>query len=366
MKPMATVEELRAAAAGVEDALGRWESSNYSDDAALQEAVTLHMKLAPVFLAIYRNVPLLVTQYPPYIILKRERDHLAQVKGALDGGLITQEYLDRDSAQPIEEGAGDVKPATSLDDLLTEGRAFTYESFSTKGQHGYPNELSTGWISWTARVEEAVRPLLRPESTVYAQLDEGLNWTYLGNDEEHFQRGRSLILGAIAAVRDLLSSGALTVPQIRPVSPISERVFVVHGHDDVSKSRVEQFLNEQGLTPIVLHRQPDKGMTVIEKFEQYADVGFAIILLTPDDIAFPAETDKLNKDDGKLRARPNVLFEFGYFVGRLGRSRVCCLYTGDVELPSDVSGLLYKEFNRSVDEVFYELLKELRAAGYEI
>jgi predicted nucleotide-binding protein len=358
---MPTVDELRDAAAGVEEALYQWESSGYSDDAALQRAVNLHMKLAPVFLAIYGNVPLLVTQYPPYIILRRERDHIAQAVGALEGGLITQALLDQHSGPQAEMASN-----TPLDDLMAEGKAFTYESFSTKGRYGYPNELSTDWTSWTARVEEVVRPLLRTESTIRATLDEGLKWDYFGNDKEHFERGRSLIVGAVAAARDLFRSGQLAVPTMNLGSPVSERVFVVHGHDEVSKATVEQFLTEQGLTPVVLHRQPDRGMTVIEKFEQYADVGFAIILLTPDEVAFRAHTEDPTKDDGSLRARPNVLFEFGYFVGRLGRSRVCCLYTGDVELPSDVSGFLYKKFYRSVDEVFYELLKELRAAGYEI
>jgi hypothetical protein len=222
------------------------------------------------------------------------------------------------------------------------------------------------WASWTARVETAVLPLLRSGSTQHSALVEGLSWPYFGYGEESFLRGRSLILGAIAAARDLADSGQLGLPSLDPVSPISERVFVVHGHDDLAKSAVEQFLIEQGLVPVVLHRQPDQGMTVIEKFEQYADVGFAIVLLTPDDIAFPATTDDLTRDSGTLRARPNVLFEFGYFVGRLGRDRVCCLYTGGVDLPSDLAGLLYKQYVRAPDEVFYELLKELRAAGYEI
>ena len=66
------------------------------------------------------------------------------------------------------------------------------------------------------------------------------------------------------------------------------------------------------------------------------------------------------------RARPNVIFEFGYFVGRLGRNRVCCLYKGGVELPSDLSGLLYKKNDTTVDAQAYDIMKELRAAGYQV
>lgn len=103
------------------------------------------------------------------------------------------------------------------------------------------------------------------------------------------------------------------------------------------------FLREIGLEPIVLHRQADVGQTVIEKFEANSDVGFAFILLTPDEIAYLLPQDSLPDNERKeLRARPNVMFEFGYFVGKLGRSKVCCLYTGDVVIPSDLNGLIYK------------------------
>jgi hypothetical protein len=96
----------------------------------------------------------------------------------------------------------------------------------------------------------------------------------------------------------------------------SKKVFVVHGHDEVAKTNLEVFLNEIGLQPIVLHRQADEGLTVIEKFEKHSDVGYAFILLTPDDVAYlKADEAKNDKDRKKeLRARPNVIFEFGYFV----------------------------------------------------
>lgn len=148
----------------------------------------------------------------------------------------------------------------------------------------------------------------------------------------------------------------------------SKKVFVVHGHDEVAKTNLEVFLNEIGLQPIVLHRQTDEGLTVIEKFEKHSDVGYAFILLTPDDVAYlKADEAKNDKDRKKeLRARPNVIFEFGYFVGKLGRSRVCCLYTGNVTLPSDVNGMIYKKFNASIDEVAYSIIKDLKASGYSV
>lgn len=149
---------------------------------------------------------------------------------------------------------------------------------------------------------------------------------------------------------------------------MTNRVFIVHGHDERAKNELEILLTELGLLPIVLHRQPDEGKTVIEKFEKHSDVGYAFILLTPDDISYPAtQTKQPDEKRGKeYRARQNVILEFGYFIGRLGRTKVCCLYTGDVTLPSDLQGLIYKKFNNSVEEVAYSIRKELKAQGYQL
>jgi predicted nucleotide-binding protein len=82
--------------------------------------------------------------------------------------------------------------------------------------------------------------------------------------------------------------------------------------------------------PVVLHREADEGATVIEKFEKHSDVGFAFILLTPDEIGYTVDQINIPEADKVIeyRARPNVIFEFGYFVGKLGRKRVCCLHKG--------------------------------------
>lgn len=147
-----------------------------------------------------------------------------------------------------------------------------------------------------------------------------------------------------------------------------KKVFVVHGHDDAAKTNLEVFLHEVGLEPVVLHRQADQGLTVIEKFEKHSDVGYAFILLTPDEAAYLAADAKKPESERKIewRARPNVIFEFGYFIGKLGRSRVCCLYTGNVSLPSDVNGMIYKRYEKSIEEVGYSIIKDLKAAGYGV
>lgn len=158
------------------------------------------------------------------------------------------------------------------------------------------------------------------------------------------------------------------VQQSSPAQPRTKKVFVVHGRDEIAKTNLEVFLHEVGLEPVVLHRQADEGMTIIEKFEKHSEVGYAFILLTPDEVAYLASEE--SKPEGErtkeFRSRPNVIFEFGYFVGKLGRSRVCCLYTGNVSLPSDVSGMIYKRYEKSIEEVAYGVIKDLKASGYAI
>ena len=156
-----------------------------------------------------------------------------------------------------------------------------------------------------------------------------------------------------------LSSGqsAITAPSIAT----GHRIFLVHGHDEALLHETARFLERLGLDSIVLREQPNQGRTIIEKFEDYADVGFAVVLLTPDDHGAPAQ----QVDNLQPRARQNVILELGYFLGRLGRSRVCVVYQAGVEIPSDYTGVLYVK----VDEGGawkLELAKELKAAGFPV
>jgi predicted nucleotide-binding protein len=149
--------------------------------------------------------------------------------------------------------------------------------------------------------------------------------------------------------------------------PEESKIFIVHGHDHAAANEIELSLNRHGLEAIVLHRQPDKGRTLIEKIEHYAaNVAYVIIILTPDDtvIGSGPSLNEIPREEG--RARQNVIFEWGYFVGKFGRERVCCIYKEGTVLPTDVSGVVYKPFRRSIDEVKYGLLEELKASGLKI
>lgn len=117
-----------------------------------------------------------------------------------------------------------------------------------------------------------------------------------------------------------------------------DKIFIVHGHDEAAKHKIARFITDLDLSATILDEQPSKGQTIIDKFEEHAnEAGFAIVLLTADDVGVPKDkTDEL-----KPRGRQNVILELGYFLCGLGRDRVRILYEEDVELPSDIHGISY-------------------------
>ena len=151
-----------------------------------------------------------------------------------------------------------------------------------------------------------------------------------------------------------------TIERKQRARAAGKHVFIVHGRDQGTKEQVARFLEKLELEPVILHEQPSQGRTIIEKFEDYSDVAYAVVLLTPDDVG------KLVSDKTKPRprARQNVVFELGFFIGKLGRKRVCALYQEEVELPSDFKGVVYIPLDeRGAWKL--SLARELKAAGLE-
>jgi predicted nucleotide-binding protein len=141
------------------------------------------------------------------------------------------------------------------------------------------------------------------------------------------------------------------------------KVFVVHGHDESMLHQVMRLLNQVGLEGIVLREQPSEGRAVIEKLEHYSEVGFAVILMTADDMGGSAES--ASKGEYRPRARQNVVLELGFFAAKLSRRRLCVLKESGVEEPSDILGIVYTDIDRS-GAWRLTLGKELKAAGFEV
>lgn len=152
-------------------------------------------------------------------------------------------------------------------------------------------------------------------------------------------------------------------PQIVPADQtrnFEKKIFLVHGHDTAILHQVARLLEQFDIEPIVLFEQPGKGQTIIEKLESNSNVAFAIVILTPDDVGKALADENL-----KPRARQNVVFELGYFIGRLNRNRVAVLYDESIELPSDYRGVEYIKIDIE-DAWKLKLAKEMKAAGMAI
>jgi predicted nucleotide-binding protein len=138
-------------------------------------------------------------------------------------------------------------------------------------------------------------------------------------------------------------------------------VFLVHGHDTEAKETIARFVEHLGFKVTILNEQESRNRTIIKKFEDHANVAFAIVLLTPDDIG----GSKKSPADLKPRARQNVIFELGYFIGKLGRHRVCALIKEDVEILSDYAGVVYVQMD-SYGGWKTQLAREMKSANLVI
>lgn len=140
---------------------------------------------------------------------------------------------------------------------------------------------------------------------------------------------------------------------------VNRNVFIVHGHDEARKYELKNFLASLGLNAVILHEQDSLGKTIVEKFEHYAaQSNFAFILMTPDDKSVTSDSA-----EAKWRARQNVIMELGWFMAKLGRSRVVILYNGELEIPSDILGVIYHKFNERISEVAENIRQSLKGAG---
>lgn len=182
---------------------------------------------------------------------------------------------------------------------------------------------------------------------------------YLAEGKE---RSIRLLQGAIGVAKSELADmqpddelpTATTAPTAWP-----RKVFLVHGHNEGVREAVARFLEKIDFEVVVLHERANQGRTVIEKVEAHSDVGFAVVLLTPDDEGC------VKGGTPEPRARQNVLLELGYFLGKLTRSRVCTLKVGDIEIPSDWRGVVDEPFDPG-GAWKQTLARELEAAQYEI
>ena len=137
----------------------------------------------------------------------------------------------------------------------------------------------------------------------------------------------------------------------------NNKIFIIHGHEEAKWRELKSILSDHlKLVPIILNEQPDKGKTIIEKFEHYAEqCCYAFAIFTPDDIVE-------NNGNKYFQARPNVIYELGWFTAFLGRNRVCVLLQDDAKMDifSDFQGVIQKRFYKNINEKYREIQLELK------
>lgn len=213
---------------------------------------------------------------------------------------------------------------------------------------------------WDAYNADLLRSISDAEAIVAEYIESAPENIEAHSFPDQVEAFRRIVGSKINKLRSITERLELMSPFERQRKVDLSSVFLVHGHDEVRDS-VARFLEKIGLRVIILEEQASQGRTIIEQFEQHAAVGFAVILLTPDDLGASARA----VENLKPRARQNVIFELGYFCGSLGRHRVSALYKGEVELPSDMHGVVYVTLD-SGGGWRLRLFRELQAAKMNV
>lgn len=231
------------------------------------------------------------------------------------------------------------------------------------------------YYKWDSYNSEYLKNSFNNESNEYKKRYDSVNNSFFvtsggNNPSERLRDLKEDIQNKIHNLESLVEKIELLKSEIEITSPRPKtidtgktdttNIFIVHGHNLAIQQSVARTIEKLGLVPIILHEQANAGKTIIEKFETHSNVGFAIILLTDDD-----EGKSKTDIDLKKRARQNVVLELGYFIGKLGRSKVLPLYSDGVELPSDIHGLLYVPLDKAENWKF-SIVKELKEAGYTV
>jgi predicted nucleotide-binding protein len=232
-------------------------------------------------------------------------------------------------------------------------------------------DLTPAWERLARWKERAKKILVEKVSNIEAESFDELGASGItGEPFEDFMNDSKAYLAFLKVLIEtlrnhpeevLVARNAIKETQLqKPVvmAPDSRSVFIIHGHDEANKLALEKLLKEEwGLEPLVLSYQPGTGRTLIEKFEEEAGKAvYAFALLTPDDIV-------VNEGQKYVQAHPNVIFELGWFYGKLGRNHVCILMKRGTKIHSDLDGISRIEFDESVEDKVLKIRRELKSAG---
>lgn len=237
-----------------------------------------------------------------------------------------------------------------------EGLVPLDEFLESQGQHSL--DLPVNKLEFLSVVFQLIQKFAADPETELFQF----GYTYLGRSGKVMDNVRSVTSQLIVPFwRDYQRSiKEFENPRVEVRRKVEgKKIFLVHGHDHGAKNTVARFLEQLEFEVVILHELPNKGRTIIEKVEEEGDVGYAVVLLTPDDVGSAAGGELVG------RARQNVILELGYFIGRISRPYVFSLKIGEVDIPSDFAGVLWVDMDQA-GAWKQSLAHELSAAGYDV
>lgn len=215
-------------------------------------------------------------------------------------------------------------------------------------------------VEWMSRLFVWLRPFYGKQSQLIQMLDQWrkeISKTQLSTEDflsrveqvEHF----------LVSLNAPGSSGSFVVSSHPSLVPATKNIFIIHGRDETNQLRLSKMVREDfNLEPMVLLDKPGRSAPTIDKFEQHARTcSYAIALFTADDKV----TGKAGEE--YWQPRPNVIFETGWFVGRLRRERVLILLQQGVRIYSDFDGVNRIQFRDDVDDKFRAIRAELEVSG---
>ncbi|MBZ0285225.1 MAG: nucleotide-binding protein [Anaerolineae bacterium] len=239
-----------------------------------------------------------------------------------------------------------VQPAYNLAearDILAEGKPINLAILDVRLMPNDPDGDESGLYLAIETVQSHIPTMILTNFTAYEYVRRVQTW-YRGGDISFVDK-REKKSAFLQAIRGLLKK---------------RNIFIVHGHDTNAKDAVEKFILQLKLEPVVLANEVDDGRTIFQKLEDYASVAYVIALLTSDDVCVAQQ------HTSTPRARQNVIFELGYFIGKYGTTRVKALVSDNVELPSDIHGLLYIPFHKDSEDWKVRLVREMRSVGLDV
>lgn len=256
--------------------------------------------------------------------------------------------------QMLEFGIGD--SALDMGNLQDRANALAKFAIDNPGE-----ETAEGELLWNAIVDRAIE--LERGHPQHARLN-----NVSREEREKFITSITAEISSVSSLAPPAGEPAMApkVPFVSQLATARQRmssamvkpkIFIVHGRDEVMKLETARFLEKIGFEPVILHEQANRGATIIEKFIASSEVSFAVVLLSGDD-----EGGLAGSSQTEPRARQNVILEWGYFIGKLGRQNVLALKKGDVSIPTDVVGVAWEAFDAHGGWKL-KLAQELREAG---